>query len=312
MKSKFILAVLSISFMVVAQEYNIYSMQKIIEISNGVDAGEIDAWEDVGDENPTGMIFDRRGFLFFSDTDRGIIIVLNDTLDFVRSIDNSYSYAGIDYTDGFLFQSYRQFRQYISWDNHNLSIKMDLRGRLGERNSSVFYQMHSFFYDGEGNIYCIPDPGPDYATFDDDRATVYQNEEVVALFEPDSGVDMKGLTIDEDYNLFDFQGNLVVRDLGRFYDYWSRIEDLDERNLTDTPAEEIYTYPSQFMGRDANNNYYWSNYSAVIVSNNRGQILDLFLPNDTSKSETRPAVHPNGDIYFLDYDDEWVYIRRPE
>jgi len=44
-----------------------------------------------------------------------------------------------------------------------------------------------------------------------------------------------------------------------------------------------------------------------------GIIMDIFIPqNAMEKKKTSYAIHPSGDVYFLDYDKEGVYLYRVE
>jgi len=311
MKNRIFILLCSLCFSIFAQDYHVYDLIKVNQIPNGNDPGMIRAYQpNTEDGRPTGMIFDDFGNLYIADADKKSLVVTDENFRFIRNQKYYFAHSGVDANIDGLFLDYSRDSICMSLDSGEESFFVNPFQSRNSIKSSIMYEMNSFFYDKEGNIYCIPDPGSDYATFDAKKVKLYKNQEVVALFESGSGVNMKGLTIDEEYNLFDPEGNLLVRDLDRFYNYWKNHSDINAFNKLDITADEIYTYDSTFMGRDNKNNYYWSNYIAVIVTNSRGQLLDLFLPNAPKKSRTRPAVHPNGDVYFLDYDTDWVYLYK--
>lgn len=75
-------------------------------------------------------------------------------------------------------------------------------------------------------------------------------------------------------------------------------------------------YPT-YIGLDADGNSYWQREikgskprkDIIIVCSPYGEILDAFYKN-ISWSEI--AIAPNGDVYFLSYDKEWVYFHKVE
>lgn len=111
-------------------------------------------------------------------------------------------------------------------------------------------------------------------------------------------------------------GNILTTNYSTYLSYWK------EQNLGRTPPENIVNlkrkgvhkglegFYAEYLSTDSDGNKYWlvGNYT-VLVFDKLGWNIDLIRPKIYSQTASY-AVHPNGDIYILDYDEEKATIYR--
>jgi hypothetical protein len=133
------------------------------------------------------------------------------------------------------------------------------------------------------------------------------------MFQPNSGYDMGDLQIDDKNRLFE-NGELLTTDFKTFYKYWQ------EKHKTEKikePGNYHYFYDDlsdywvdNYFGKDQTGNYYWrSGRTHIFVFDPQGWLIEAIEYKDRNY-QTLPAVHPGGDIYFLDYDPTGVRLYR--
>ena len=66
----------------------------------------------------------------------------------------------------------------------------------------------------------------------------------------------------------------------------------------------------KYIGRDLDGNYYWDYRGKIIINNNKGMMIEYFKYDYLNINTFPPAVHPSGDVYFLHYDSEAVYLNK--
>jgi hypothetical protein len=126
------------------------------------------------------------------------------------------------------------------------------------------------------------------------------------------------VTLDNESRLF-VNGELETRDYKVYISYWMenyQIADIQEyRRLKEHKKWPLNkdAYGMTYLGKDSNSNQYWHNSTldAILVFNEHGYCQDFFK-YDNNKSKTLPAIHPSGDVHFLDYDKNGVYLLRIE
>ncbi|WP_156809991.1 hypothetical protein [Spirochaeta africana] len=166
-----------------------------------------------------------------------------------------------------------------------------------------------FIHDVHNNLVSITNPSVDPAV---NRASLRSTEETRALFLPDSGYDLEGLTIDEQDRLF-LYGEPATLDYQVFLEYW---QEQHRAAGNDEVLEQLAGWPSRvsmrgtrYVGRDADRNWYWNDHMAMIVFSPQGELLDFFVFAE-QKVSARPAVCPEGNIYVMHYAEESVDIYR--
>jgi hypothetical protein len=67
---------------------------------------------------------------------------------------------------------------------------------------------------------------------------------------------------------------------------------------------------NSYMGTDLRGNVYWNvgSYRGIVFGPS-GWVIGS-ISYDRTDMVGRPVVHPSGDIYFIDFDTEYVYLRR--
>ena len=175
--------------------------------------------------------------------------------------------------------------------------------QLFPRNVARSFWYHNgiiFFHDIENRLVSITEPSTDPAV---NRASFRTTEQTRALFLPDSGFDLEGLTIDEQDRLF-LDGELATLDYPTFLGYWQGVHQAAGNSAA---LELLAGWPSVvcpdrtgFVGRDADGNWYWNDNIAMLVFTPAGELLEFFVfPEE--KITTRPAVSPEGDVYVMHY-----------
>jgi len=159
----------------------------------------------------------------------------------------------------------------------------------------------------------IINPGPNS---DENNRNILNQEQTLALFNEPEKYGLEGVTIDDRNRLF-IDGELQTKDYKTFYSYW--MEQMDFSDPDDYRLSEIHKYRPiniksaeyvHFLGIDNIKNMYWrAGNKTILVFDDSGRIKFRF-EFDFLKSKTQPAIHPSGDVYFLDYDTEGVYVYR--
>ncbi len=167
---------------------------------------------------------------------------------------------------------------------------------------------------GEGTLLSIPNPGPD--PVENNKRNLNEGQTRALFAEPEK-YGLVGLSLDEKNRLF-LNRELVTRNYKTFFEYWSSenesetlIKNGDRFNYT---PEFFYRKADPlYCGSDNNKNTYWASSNLIMVFGPDGFLKDMFIPeNAMEKKKTSYAVHPSGDVYFLDYDKEGVYLYRVE
>jgi hypothetical protein len=66
----------------------------------------------------------------------------------------------------------------------------------------------------------------------------------------------------------------------------------------------------KYVGKDSDQNYYWTlDLRIICIFNKIGELIDIFS-FDITKTKKIPTIHPSGDVYFLDYDENGCYLYR--
>ncbi|MDA3849918.1 MAG: hypothetical protein PF447_01460 [Spirochaetaceae bacterium] len=263
---------------------------------------------------PNAIAFDNDGNLFITNPLGRQIFKFNNTFGYEETLSLERDMFGLNNADSIYYRNgnvWGNSGNHISLINKSENRKyqidiVNLQSKYILRQNAFYLTENYFFhYLEDGGIICIPHPG---MNSNENLSKVLKNEEVRALFEPGSGYDMDGLTMDDKYRLFR-DGKLVNRDYYNWMDYWMDqygYDDPREFNL-DTRHKDIPLWrngynQAYYMGDDANGNSYWRSLSDYIyVFNDNGWCIKEIKYNDFYHL---PTVHPNGDIYFMKWGEE--------
>ncbi|WP_020614629.1 SH3 domain-containing protein [Sediminispirochaeta bajacaliforniensis] len=326
MKRIYWMALLLITYLypVVAEPYHRYQEEEVATFSIGKERNEFmykknhDPGANAG---PSSMAFSKEGELFISDTWNYAIKGLNQLWSVEEVIgckDEYYNFLEsyfleVDTATIFGMQSSnaygivnRQGEKVIEIDFH-----LDSMAEIREKDASnvVSYKRYIFQWLKDGGIVCFYKEG--------EETKEVRNEEVQELIKNDPRGDLAGLSINEENRLF-IEGRPLTRDyktyIQYFLDTYNIEEDLqyrDDKRHIFRPLKQTSGNLS-LIGEDSDGNWYWDVLRKyVFIFNKEGWVLDVFQYDDNISS-TLPAVHPSGDIYFLDYDTEGVYLYRIE
>ncbi len=142
---------------------------------------------------------------------------------------------------------------------------------------------------------------------------IISGEEVVALLKEPGKWGLENIEIDDDLRIFK-NGVLNTSILKVYSLYWKNKSDFVNQLLYKSKIEYeqmLYSVDAQYLGKDLSNNLYWLCGAYILICTSDGMFIDfLYQYNAMYIAKTFPAIHPSGDIYFLDYDDKAVYLYR--
>jgi len=306
--------------LVFAQNYNKYEMELIKEFENGSEINEIKVG-DTGlnplDAAPTGMGIGPDGNIYIADYLNDRIAIVNDkTLEITDSIKGTKyldSSKSLEVREDIILGrrvGYRLFGYKDGEEIYNVGFE-ELTNNTVTFTSVLYYNNIVFAYSVDRKIRCVVNPSMEKL---DNKKRFRGPEKTREMFEPDSEVDVGELTIDENDRLF-FEGKILNKDFRLFANYWlEEHKGVSHQQHIEGFTNEAYRKMKNntYIGKDALGNTYWLVGSfRFIVINQNGWIIHggKF---DQYKSRTLPAVHPSGDIYFLDYDENGVYLYKIE
>jgi hypothetical protein len=159
-------------------------------------------------------------------------------------------------------------------------------------------------------IYAIYRPGVDIV---ENNKSIKNIEYVKMVFSSPEKYGLKDVFFDDEYRLFK-NNKLISSTFIAYYSYWNSRTNLDMQLFNKYPNDSNWVFKSSnadSVGKDSCGNLYWISGSYLIICNDKGIFIDIInLYNAMYIAKTFPAVHPSGDIYFLDYDDKAVYLYR--
>lgn len=99
---------------------------------------------------------------------------------------------------------------------------------------------------------------------------------------------------------------ILTRDFITFNNYWQKKHDDKDiqKNMNKLQGIDLKLFRSaKYLGEDNQHVTYWkSGRDLILVLDEQGWLLDAFIFNNRA-SKVIPTIHPNGDIYLLDYDE---------
>lgn len=309
-----------------AEEYHVY--QQLLEKTFNFGSQEEDFGVYItpaGNESASAFCFDSEGYLYINDCGNKRILVFGYNYNYIREIavmpffyarsleiDEDENFIGISIIDSVIQKISNNNEKIISV---NLSeVKNDLRINIA---TTMVIEDQIFFNDRDGNLLSINKS--EYWEQENNDPIKIRNiqstEETRNIVINNPDFQQNNISIDENNRLFS-DGELLTRDYNTFYDYWQEQHQMDEelkRPVIDVTLTAEYFYDTSsmvYLGKDRDGNYYWLSSKAVVVFDNNGFLLDVFIPQNHKYMMTKPAIHPSGDVYFLGYDSEHVYLYK--
>lgn len=175
----------------------------------------------------------------------------------------------------------------------------------------LYFQDNTLFiFDANNKLWAIKDPGLDNSI---NKKNIVKEDDIIK--EINEGK-YKGLTIDSDKRLF-LNGGLQTINYSVFYSYYKEQNPNKEKLSNDFRVDNIIIQISPqassqmtFLSKDKFNNYYYKlGHKYIAIFNNKG-LLNEFFEFDYNKSDTYPAVSPEGDVYFMKYGSDKVTLYK--
>jgi hypothetical protein len=294
-----------------AQDYNIYSEKLMSNYQNGTSINNlryIPVPDPMSTNGPSAFDFDQYGNLFILDSHNfKVKKLINFKIISEIQLSSDYGYNDAYLfevkNDGFLF-SEAPYTAFKTDENNKILVHAGSNFPILKQKTdySLFIEHNNYIFQylNDGGIVCF---------YSDKGVTkMLENEAVHNMFKPGSGFDMKGLTIDSKNRLF-LNGELQTRDYGTYIRYQKE----KDANYSLNKKHKYMVFSAEqsqvsLIGKDKAGNIYWNVMNNdLIIFNSSGFVIEKLKYNQ-NKSKTLPAVHPSGDIYFLDYDEKEVRL----
>jgi hypothetical protein len=307
-----------------AQEYNVYNQELLYKFDIGVKINQLgysNSFNPGGEyPGPSAICFDEDGNLYIEDYWKNRIAVFNSEFEYIKQLLDKHD-SRRDFEKSDLLEIYNKkiLKHYIGFRLIIYSMQNQFEVYFTGTKYKDVIKSIPFVYSNDiiiislrdGNIMSIPNLGPDW---EENNKKILDYEETKALFKPGAMYNLKGLTLDDKNRIF-LNGELLTRDYKVFYEYWKErfsrcgYED-NKKYLLSNWVSSKSASDMTYLGRDIADNYYWKCMYKYIAIYNPIQSFFYFFEYYYNKSKTLPAVHPSGDVYFLDYDENGVYLYR--
>lgn len=268
---------------------------------------------------PTAIAFDEEGYLYICDSWNFRINRYNADFNYEYTIkyNSPNMLNGADQLfvyDNMLYGIGRSSSAMLGDFNGNIyfSIKflnLPIQYSRISKDNHINYNRYFFFYNTNGNINCVPPP-EDYAT-SWGAWKVLNNNQTRALFDAEIP-ELAGLTIDDKNRLY-MNGKLYSRNYSLFHEHYSSLYsgwEHDNRHII-IPIPKSISESVYYIGSDRSGNTYWDLGGLVRVFSAEGWVKHIFSYSVDNLSML-PAIHPSGDLYFLKYDPEGMYLYKIE
>jgi hypothetical protein len=305
-----------------SQGYNQYPLVRMYQWNIGTGKDNLATYypgSDIGPNGPTGLCFNARGNLIIYDNQNQKIKKYSYEYNVIKSwdiekVDTNIQIQAIK--NQLLFTGKLLVFRIIEDKNPQVLIKYGVEG-MGKNLHTQYYLFNDllFIQNGTSIESMIPNPVLNPA----ENNHRFLNEVATReLFKEPEKYGLAGVTLDSKNRLF-VNGELETRDYRTFYEYWSKknnSETLKKKNVVFSwDATQYLKQSVAFVGKDSIGNRYWTPGFPVMVFNPQGYLIDFIIPDPDhimEKKKTSYAIHPSGDIYFLDYDKVGVYLYRVE
>jgi hypothetical protein len=292
--------------------FSTYPMEKVKTFGIGQKDGFIGVNMDSPEaRGPFAIGFTPDSRLMILDYLNNRIQVFGSNFQVVQTIPIDYSFIPLNLN----------MNEYGVWgSSDSLVIGFDFNGNKilhyenrNKRFSAFLYNKILFLHFDDGSLQAIVEPVPDRQANDGKLLSENQTQ---ALFSTPEKYGLKELAIDSAKRLF-LRNVIQTGNYKTFFEYW--MEKNGKKDMKSFWSSKDHKYQPvsglsegmRCMGVDVKGNYYWvSNFGYVFIFNNIGIIIDKLKFSDPANTTIVTTVHPSGDIYFLDYDDNGVYLYR--
>jgi len=337
-----ILFLIVIQYVMVAEKYHTYNLELVATLPVGEGEGELKV-EYAPDPNPSAFAFDKNGNLYISDLMIGKLVKYNPQFKYEKEFYDGYSGGArqlfINENGEFLIYNATTFA--VDDSNGNKKIQINLyeskyRDKISGDPSFVYYDNIVFANLSDGSIISIPEPEKDKEKNKDkilgsektkqyieDKANQNKFRNFNLSISGTNGND-KQMNVQNDIII---DGNIETRDFRKYYNHIktkkkdkSKTDSKSNNFLSDLFSSKIDINPDTFisnnrdlhyLGKDQNKNVYWKDVDLVVIFNNEGELLDAFkFKQKKIHMLIPPTIHPSGDVYYLYYDDNNVYLYR--
>lgn len=321
MKFGLILTMLLVSVNIYGDFYNRYYSEPVAEFKIG-DMEEELSYSPMPvpgeSEGPGSFAFDQNGHCFINDIHKSRFVVL----DSIYSIKEYITYESISLMssakqltvtpEGIIGNSYGTSIGKLSFKGQSLfrfSLYDSTIYKKFDKSTSLVLGNSVIYYDKDKNPYIFP------------SLTNDEKQNIANVVLPESFDDyLYSLNADDYLNQYTFINGGVIKDgivhtsdFRVFDAYWNH------KKKNSTPPEHLFNMHGLgmdifkkpvYLGSDNDGNMYWNNgKTLILVFNKDGWIIDIFF-YEKHLSKTYPAVHPNGDIYLLNYDETKVTLNK--
>lgn len=313
-------------FVCYSQEYNNYDMELIFIFSTGKAKGSIQVDMHAPSENgPSAFAFDKEGNLYISDILNNRLSKYDNSFKFIQSYTKGLGCAArqlfISNNGEFLIYNYTTFA--VDDNNGLMKILIDFENSLYKFQVSysptiIYIYNYVFTYLKDKTLLVFKNPGLD-------MKTNFQNVQVIKPGESHSIVNEITRTIVKKDVTQTFQidmtnriiinNKVITQDFDIYSGFLREQHTINkytgEKHLdgfTDDYLNRINNLV--YLGEDQDKNIYWRFMnSKIIIINQNGYVIGA-LSYDVEKTRRLPTIHPSGDIYFLDYNTEGVYLYK--
>jgi hypothetical protein len=262
---------------------------------------------------PTAMTFNENGELFISDPLNERVIKLDEHLEYSSEYKNLQTanvvapyYAKRDYL--YSFHDGEILIDYIQGDRI-IKITVDLQKSIYSNlySSGDFVIFNDIFLTRltNGKIIGILHPGNNINT---NNQNILSEEKIGSILEI---LKLKNLQVDDKNRIF-IDGLLQTNNYTTFYNYLDEKigNRINSKMRLNWDISKLNNNEMIYLGTDKDRNVYWhGGFKWIYVFNQEGILLCLFS-YDFSNTKIVPALHPSGDVYFLNYDSDTIQISK--
>ena len=182
----------------------------------------------------------------------------------------------------------------------------------------IYIDNSVYFYQKDGTFICIPNPDNNS---EENMNKALSGYKAIQYFNNQARSSVnKNIKIDEKQRII-IDDEIITSDYEAYYEYYKEQRNMESRNISlNAIANGSLTGFSEeylnnlrniyYLGKDLDKNVYWTLANIyILVFNKFGQLIEAFK-FDHKKTKILPAIHPDGDVYFLDYDGEQNYLYR--
>jgi len=333
MKTKNILTLLIFFFIQIirinTQDFIEYNMVLVKTFPKGSNKGELQLNSKLPQGGPTAMNFDQDGNLYIIDLLNRRLLKFDNNFKQIDDIKDIHAISAkklIITADNDVIGFNNKVFTVDSLSGQK-KIKIDLNisnlnDKIDDNPNFIYNDNLVFLYLKNGDIVSIADPNNDAKKNTEKIMNKKETKKYLEDREKSLLLSIFKLNKDDpnvkDNNFIIINGELQNHDYKDFYKFHKKIRQEKElkckilnnklEKFTDAYLEKLMEM--KYIGKDKNGNVYWQLFSSkILIFNNNGDIIDAFK-YDYLKSYISPAVHPNGDIYFLNYDDKNTYLYK--